>query len=393
MLLVWLIALILLMREVGRLAGVRWEKGLTFLMSGLALLLVLYQAPNLFHALYWRDGLVGYTVPLILSTCAVVLILWSVRPPSGNRIGLALAMLGCFALVFLAGGTSETTSALQIGVVGLLFVATGPYAFKNRYIGAVVLLCEAMIVALVSMGIMASAPGNLVRLRTPESNLVQLTAKTLTYSVQFIGDALRTKPLASAVTILVPALMAYIFPNQHGSTSSRTPSARIGWVMLLILSAAFLLIAVSFAPSAYAQSYPVAHARFPALYVLILALMAVGVGPGILFHRLFEPITGAPLVQIASSVLLGALLVVYPLRTAFTVYAATSEYRAWSAAWDQRQALILAQRAAGVQDIVVPQLAGVFRTKELDSNPHFRLNGCASMVYGVRSITASPHGP
>jgi hypothetical protein len=153
-----------------------------------------------------------------------------------------------------------------------------------------------------------------------------------------------------------------------------------------------VLIAASFAPSAYGQSYPVERARFLGRLLMTATLMLEGALLGVLASQSGR--WTASLRWAAPAAALALLLTaVYPLRAAWISWRTdVPEYREWTAAWDERNSLIRARQAEGATDLVVAQLPGFYRVKELDTDPGHWVNRCAADYYGLASISAPPYG-
>jgi hypothetical protein len=83
------------------------------------------------------------------------------------------------------------------------------------------------------------------------------------------------------------------------------------------------------------------------------------------------------------------LLMLYPLRGAWRTSTEVPVYRQRAAAWDLRESEILMRKDQGVQDLVVRFLPDE-RIQDLGDHTGFRLNRCASLIYGVNSIVAVP---
>jgi hypothetical protein len=118
------------------------------------------------------------------------------------------------------------------------------------------------------------------------------------------------------------------------------------------------------------------------------ALMINGALLGILAAntrmRLFQ---STPLRRFA--ILMLMLLMLYPLRGAWRASAEIPAYQQRAAAWDLRESEIRALKDQGVQDLVVRFLPDE-KLQDLGDHTGFRLNRCASIIYGVNSIVAVP---
>ena len=89
------------------------------------------------------------------------------------------------------------------------------------------------------------------------------------------------------------------------------------------------------------------------------------------------------------AILVLAILALYPLRTAWRTFEEVPAYRQSAVVWDAREAEILAMKARGEKDLVVPFLSEV-PIQDLGDHKGYLLNRCAAALYGVNSIVAVP---
>jgi hypothetical protein len=225
-------------------------------------------------------------------------------------------------------------------------------------------------------------------MQTPPPPLFELISKIAYYPSLFVTGTLRTLPTPTLLSMVVPAVLFYVkyaYPFQSLSKDTRN---RLVLLMLIVLLLAYLLIAASFAPSVYGQSYPVPRARFAARVIMTTALMIDGALIGVLMAQ-----AKVSSVQPASArnfaILALAILALYPLRTAWRTFKEVPVYRQSAIAWDAREVEILAMKARGEKDLVVPFLPEV-PIQDLGDHTGYRLNRCAAALYGVNSIVAVP---
>jgi hypothetical protein len=390
-LLLWVVGLTWLASEIGKSIRLQWNPGNNSWIAGLVIFLSLMEAPNLYQVLYWRAGLVTYLAPLVIFTYVAAFFLWQYRT-AFQKFRLWGTGLVCFGLIFFAGGSSETTSALQIGVLIIAVLIIFLQKKQNRRKELLVLLGVSLTSAVLSMLVMALAPGNEVRLHAPTSNAFLLFQRTYTYTAQFIWLTLRTLPLPSVISLAIPFLLINIHYSMDKTTPSQIPSWALWLTAAIIPVILFITIAFSFAPSAFAQSYPVDRARFPAHFLMAMSLAAEGAVLAILTSKIRFPFRSAVLIPIAGLIL--CLLALYPVRAVYNLYAsAEPEYRSWAVAWDVRQGQIFAEKAKGIKDLVVPRLPGIGYVKELDYRPNYWVNRCAEKFYGIQSIKAIRFDP
>ncbi len=150
------------------------------------------------------------------------------------------------------------------------------------------MLGTALVSAILSMLTIALSPGNPARMNVmtlPMPDWFLLGTEALTYAVQFIVDSFKVSPLPSILAFFMPFLLFYSLQNAYLQLSPQL-AKKMRWLLFLIPLGMLMAIAVNFAPSAYAQSYPSARVRFPSLFLLTLTLMAEGGLSGYLLVQL-----------------------------------------------------------------------------------------------------------
>src|ERR1700690_1968878 len=221
-LIVWVVGLTWLVSEIGKSIRLHWNAGNNSWLAGLVIFLSLMEAPNLYQVLYWRAGLITYLAPLVIFAYIAAFFLWQVRTVF-QKFRLFGTGLVCFVLIFFAGGSSETTTALQIGILILALLFVFLQKKINHRSEVLKLLGVSLAGALLSLLVMALAPGNGVRLNTPTSNVFLLAKQTLTYTAQFILLTLRTLPLPSMISFAIPFLVVNIHYSQDKETLPQIP--------------------------------------------------------------------------------------------------------------------------------------------------------------------------
>lgn len=385
-LLIWLIGLTWMMSEIGEASGLRWSGWLSFVLAALVIFFSLYRMPNLYQILFWRSGLVSYLAPLVLLAYLAAFILYQLRLPF-SRSRLMWSSFLVFSGVFITGGASETIDALQISILLLSLLAI--YLWKrNIRKEALLLLGTGLVGAILSMLIMSLSPGNLVRMRAstiPMPDWFSLGIETLTYAIQFILDTFKVSPLPAILSFFIPFLLFYDLRNRFLQASPQL-ATKLRWLVFLIPLGVLMAIAVSFAPSAYAQSYPSARVRFPALFLLTLMLIAEGGLSGYLLSQVKSPSSSIRFRGLVFGILM--LTFLYPVRAAVKHYSQVPEYRARAAAWDARDEYIRQAVAEGATDLVVVQLDTIGGVQEYKDRETFWVNRCAAEFYGLRSLRA-----
>jgi hypothetical protein len=149
----------------------------------------------------------------------------------------------------------------------------------------------------------------------------------------------------------------------------------------------YILCVITMLPSMYATStYPGDRALIPAEFILSLCLFTIGWKMAEL-SATFLPKTFSPRNSIIFMGLFGLALCVYMVRITPRVYDKLPAYQARAQAWDLRQALILKEKAAGIENVIAPAFDSVYGITELHYEASNWVNGCAAAYYGVKTIS------
>lgn len=387
MLVLFVLGTYLFLSEILRFASLRWNRLLVLFLAALVVYFSVLQAPDLYETLYWRAGMTSHFAPLVFLTFLGAYLVREIRL-AGERAPSTWTYVLCFLLALVLGGFSEPPVAVVITILSFAILAVwlGDKSPARR--ARFMLLFWTLAGSLIALLLLGLAPANAIRLETAPPGLTDLILRTFKFPLEFILDVFRSSPVSNLMTFLIPAVLFYGLYTRPDRTDS-TPDAR--WIAFLIIAISlfsYLLIAASFAPSVYGQSFPVARARFAGRVILTCALMANGALIGILLAgmKTKQPVSTF-LYRLAIFSLM--LLTFYPLRTASRVIADVPAYQQRASAWDARDARIRDLQASGERNLRVPFL-GEEIIQDLGDRTGFRLNRCASSLYGVDSILALP---
>ncbi len=384
----WVLALTWMIHETKRSLSLRWPFLVDLYLGSVLAFFVIWQAPDLFQIFYWRSAMATHFVPIVYLLALGAWLLQRIRRFEQQRPPTWLGA-ACLVLAFFGGGFSEPPAAILIVLLGMAWVAIWLWGKPPRRAAALSLIGWTLAGGLLALLVMKIAPANSLRLRTPPPDPPTLISRTLLHTLQFIQDTLIVFPLPTLLSAGVAFLLFYGLGDPRPALSPGH-SRRLLVIMSLTPLVMYVLIAASFAPSIYGQSYPVARARFSGRFIMTTAILLEGACGG----ALLTPWKGRR--QTLRTNLALALLMLfafYPLRAVGSALnQRLSEYRQWASAWDWREAQILAQKARGQLDILVPELPGLERIKELDTDPYFWVNVCAAQFYGVRTLSAPPMG-
>lgn len=387
MLTLFVLGLFFLLNQIQNLLHLEWKRRLTFYLAALIAYFSLVQAPDLYETLYWRAGMTSHFAPIALLPFLGAFVIRQIRL-ADERTPPAWVYAACFVIPFVIGGFSEPPITVSVSALVLAILAVWRWVNIPARRSILLILASTLAGSAAALTVLALAPANSLRLGNTESNLFQLIWNIFYSTFQFAIDQVQTLPLPVLFNIAIPALLFYVRYSGSSETASNKAQMRLVFSLLVILLIGYLLITASFAPSVYGQSFPAERARFAGVVLFSCTLMAVGALMGILAAKSGWMSFQSRLLQ-TSAILLFVLLSLYPLRTAWRVAADVPVYQQRAAAWDERDAQIRAMKADGIQDLTIPFLSND-AVQDLGDRREFRLNRCASNLYGVNSILTLP---
>jgi hypothetical protein len=393
-LVLWVPTLAWALLQVNRLLRLNFSKRMLLVLAEMLVLFTVMESPNLFQTLFWRIGLIVYTMPLVFLAALMGLILNGVmqaRDGDHTRSSMILGLAGSVGITIFAGGLSETYVTLQTGLLGLaLFCALLGARGKMR-LTWLLWLGVALIGSLVAMMIVILAPGNAVRQASmpPPPGVIELILASAKNAFIFIRISLQDYSFQIVLLFVLSVLMTYVFVTSNTFAAKPRPSWLISALFLVPLIGYMLIMAIC-APSVYGESsYPEARVLIEARFVMVLSLSMEGMIIGVILSQLHALSHEAPPFFLrAVAVLASIVLLLYPLYDARKLVAQVPDYRARAAAWDMRDAQIRADKGQGLKNIQVEEFDSISGISELRPDAGFWVNGCAANFYGVRSIEA-----
>jgi hypothetical protein len=337
--------------------------------------------------------MVTYLAPLVLLSYLLALV-GAVGQKRRPTIGHAAVLL---AFAFLAGGFSETASAMQLGLLLLMLAVV----LRRHRVAPAETPHAAALTGVAIAGTVAAilvlffSPSNQVWLPNlpPRPDLITLAKTTLTSTYLFLhGTAKRLLLPHLAVFFLFCVLSLHIGwrqPSPGRPNVGRTTAALLG----LLLSSLFILACIM-APSAWAQSsYPELRALIGARFVSVLAAGIAGFLIGMDLARLTGGTARTRFAPGAMAVLALGFSAYLALGSLEQTIAELPRHRKWAAFWDERDQAIREARALGIMDIEVVELDHIVpNVGELQPDDNFWYNNCAEDYYDVRTLRANLPG-
>ena len=374
--------------EVRKFLNIQWDFLLDLFIGLTFGFFSLKQAPNLFETVYWRSAMMTHFAPLVFGVFLVSFLLRLARGPERKSYPLPLYIFIVVA-TFVIAGFSEPPTTTLITVTSLLMAATWFWDRSPARRKHLALLTSVFMGALLGLAAMLLSPATADAAQEKTIDVFSSLLNSFRYSYQFIVDSLRTQPLPIFLTLLIPLSLVWLHRQMKPSELSYKHRRLIRITMIALPVLAWLLIAAGFSPSAYGQSFPVERSRFLARAILCAACMLEGALLGLLSGRISLPVNPAQ-GQALVAVVFVVTAIGYPLWTAASLLQVDlPEYRTRAQHWDARDAYIREMKNDGVRDLTVPFLSSEI-IQDLGDRREFRLNRCASILYGVDSIVARP---
>ncbi|MGE5379080.1 MAG: hypothetical protein ACM3XO_28815 [Bacteroidota bacterium] len=389
MILLWFAGCIWLTHEIRKISRVQWDF-LVDLFLGLTFgFFCLRQAPDLFQTVYWRSAMMTHFAPLVFSLFLFSFVIRQARRIAEGKSPAWFVYLFLIAVTFVIAGFSEPPTTTMLTVFPLLMLAILLWErspAKGKYLA---LLGSVFVGAFLGLLAMLLSPATAGAAQEKTLNVVHLLATSFLFSYQFIFDSFKTQPLPLFLALLIPLILVWA----HGQIQPSELSSRRRRTILIVMAAApflaWVLIAAGFSPSVYGQSYPVERMRFLARAILIATFMLEGVLLGLFLGQVKFSVNPAPVRSLAA-ILFVVVAIGYPLRTsAGLVQKDLPEFRTRAGQWDARDAYIREMKTNGARELTVPFLSGEI-IQDLGDRREYRLNRCASTLYGVDSILALP---
>lgn len=397
----WVLALWWLVVQASRATRLPVSSGLALVASEILVFFTLLEAPQLYQSVYWRIGLITYTLPMAFLAFLLGFIF--------NRAGRAApgsvprwGSIGCILLAFFAGGFSETYVALQTALLLLAWMGLWlgwKSAAKRTWL---VLIGAALAGSVLALVVVVLAPGNAVRLSAIGSGrppLPRLIRMAVTNAFLFIYISLKDDSFQNVLALLLPFLAVYSLYAKERDLPRLRPSA-LAWALLLTpLIGALLIIAIC-APSAYGESsYPDARVLIEASFILVAATFAEGALAGMVLaqlHRWAEEPAPRSLQVLTSCLFLFAAL--YPLYDARKTVDQIPLFSAHAGSWDVHAAEIHTRLQQGIavinlHDSQARSFDPLSGLQEIGSDPQGWVNVCAASFFGAHSLAINQPNP
>jgi hypothetical protein len=359
----------------------------SLITAQLILLLITYTSPNYYQSMFWKDGLINYTFPLILLTwtAGFLLRVWF-KKSSQN-----FTWIPVFFLSLVSGGFSEAYSVMQVTlyVFLVILVAFSP-KLRSEPISRV--LIAAFVGAAIALSIEYFAPGNHIRQDTMPDHpgFIRLITFTLRSTLSIIAKFFIQHP-GWALLNLIPAFLFGWYITQDKQTQKtwhwRSAWQKI-WLRSLVLfpAFAFLLTTAVCAPVVYIlNAYPDERIIYIPTFIIVIAsaVSAASLGYGLRHEGLLPHLPHKNILWPG----LMAGIVIAAFASIWNTASLLPYYQDYTSRWETRHNEITTLVQSGKTDLIIFGLESRYALSDIKVEPDYWVNSCMANYYGANSIT------
>lgn len=391
-LVLWMIGLYWVLRQMASIAKIKYPVITSCLGVCLILFVTLRSLNQIHQILFWQTGLLTYATYLIFFTFGIAWLLSWMRTQH-QKSATFVELIVCLVYAFLIGGMSEISIALQITVIlsSLTFLLIFPgIPSRKKGLGFAI---TALIGSVVSLMIMAMAPGNLIRstLFSDRPTIINLIINSIKYLFMFLGNWIDKQPVLVALAIIIPIMTALITSKKSDlSIQTVADDRKLATSLLLSSIAVFLFLWSGFFTSyAVMSSAPPDRALVIPQFMLVVFLVfwAFQSGRILAFSINWQQVTPR-FWKLLGGMVLAICLLLGPIYASYRIAGTIETSRSIAQEWDQRDAIIREAVARGDKSVTVWYIRDLNRLGDYSSDPEFLVNRAAADYYGLETIIA-----
>ncbi len=381
--LLWVSGLYALFHKLFQGQGSYQRKAYSAFLSTLLPVAAITFSDNIFESLYWKVGVMTYTLPIVLFIWFLNLALYAKN--SRKSLLPVWHALG-FLLTFILAGFSPVFVVIGLILLTLIGAAVRLFFFENNKT-LFYLLLSGWAGMLIGFIVYVSAPGNAARIDyySPNYTLFSIILDSISSAFNLYKHLLSEYTLLTALVFLVPFCVFALDSQKLFNLSTKA----LLWVEVVAAIFFLGLTVASFVPGYYAMGIQVPERAIIIPKFLSAVYMAqLGAFFGILLKKLF---TFKPMLLSSGTLLFSAVvlvLAVYVLGyTAQNEFNNLKKYQAYAEGWDAREALILSSTE---KDMVVAPLPHSLVDKHtLTPSADHWINACIAIYYDLDTIVAA----
>lgn len=348
----------------------------------LALLVaVLAGTPQTVQSLYWLTGILTYTItiPLLLITAAFALRVWQGRSGLASLIPAGVCLLS-------AALCNEPSATLAAAGAGLGFLAALPDALRARHLTEprLVWFGGLVLIALVALAILLSAPGNGLRQTSFVGTASPVSALTdsLFYALFFLAGSILVFSLPGTLVVFGVGLLL----AQASGAARPAHSGR--WVAMSAVALILVLTAFMLPGLVAANAPPPARSFIVPQMLVSIAIMLLGWWMGAPRQRQMNALLRARMGNLVSMVAAACIVFI-----AARQIAVLPNFAAFATSWDAREVQLRSVGRGDEARIVLAPLAFDIGTanglETATDQPGFWINACMERYYQVGSVRVS----
>ena len=367
-----------------------------FASSGIFLFILLLSLPNIFQSVFWNNGAINYSFPLITFTINIGII---IRLWYKNIKGRGWVLLNIF-LTLMTGGFSEIFILMQITFFVLVMLYLYFFVECNNYKHIWYFLVINLISAFIALLIVAIAPGNQVRqsLLDEPTNLLILPIMVLRNTLIIFYIFLKNSGFWMILLITIPFLLSLIWTQNSVEMEmiGKSYSLRQFWNQkwfkgsILVGLFVFLMTMSAATPSSYIQGdYPENRAMILPFYFIVIGIMTIMYLLGAAVRKLpkvnqyFQDLKIKVLIRVLILILFGTGLTLTVLNT----FHSLPDYVGYAQLWDLRDQELRTLKENNVKEVTIFKLESYFGLEDIHTDPKYWVNRYVAEYYGFDTIT------
>ena len=344
-------------------------------ISASFVLAVIVLSPDIAQSYFWLNGMRSYSLPLVMMSIYALLFIWFVPRLKSDKV-VWLTCILAFGLTFANGGFSETMAALQ--PVMLIYI-TGLYWLANdRKINTTFrVLAAATLGALLSLIIVALAPGNVLRKAQlpPSPGLIKWMEISIGAYLAYLQDVLLSPQK-------ITALLGAILVSTWAGTGYKAQITLRRWTIPALLMGGLILSFICIPPAVYGYAAPPPPRT---LSIAAFALVAFWMSASFLIGSWLARTTRSSIGLEVGLIVLATLLIgASSALTMVYVDQNRGDYIAFAEKWDRMDAQILQARADHQPFVNIPAMTNWAALERPNDHPKFWATACYSEYYGIQ---------
>jgi Family of unknown function (DUF6056) len=338
-------------------------------------LAVIVLSPDIAQSYFWLNGMRSYSLPLVVMSIYALLFVWLVPRLKTDKAIWWTCMLA-FGLTFANGGFSETMAVLQ--PVMLIFITGLYWLADDRKIDTTFkVLSAATLGALLSMIVVALAPGNALRKAQlpPSPGLIKWMEISIGAYFAYLQDILLSPQK-------ITALLGAILVSAWAGTGYKAQITLRWWTISAQILGGVMLSFICIPPAVYGYAAPPPPRT---LSIAAFALVAFWMVASFLMgSRLAHTSRSSVRLEVGLIVLATLLIGVSSARTMIYVNQNRSTYIAYAQKWDAMDAQILQARSNHQPFVNIPAMLNWAELERPNDHPKFWATACYSEYYGIQ---------